>query len=152
MTIGYLAGGVGRRLIIGLVLCLAMGLTLGVWIVHPIWTLVFVVLGGMFMGALGLIGGIYANKFDQMAAISNFIVTPLAFLSGTFYSIRALPEVLQPLIHLNPMFYIIDGGRYGVLGVSDGSPWVALLLVCLANILAVSLSWYWFRKGYRLKS
>ena len=152
MTIGYLAGGVGRGLIIGLVLCLAMGLTLGVWIVHPIWTLVFVVLGGMFMGALGLIGGIYANKFDQMAAISNFIVTPLAFLSGTFYSIRALPEVLQPLIHLNPMFYIIDGGRYGVLGVSDGSPWVALLLVCLANTLAVSLSWYWFRKGYRLKS
>jgi ABC-2 type transport system permease protein len=152
MTIGYLAGGVGRGLTIGLVLCLAMGVTLGVWIVHPIWTFVFVVLGGMFMGALGLIGGIYANKFDQMAAISNFIVTPLAFLSGTFYSIRALPEVLQPLIYLNPMFYIIDGGRYGVLGVSDGSPWVAFLLVCLANTLAVFLSWYWFKKGYRLKS
>ena len=129
MTIGYLAGGVGRGLIIGLVLCLAMGTTLGVWIVHPIWTFIFVVSGGMFMGALGLIGGIYANKFDQMAAISNFIVTPLAFLSGTFYSIRALPEVLQPLIYLNPMFYIIDGGRYGVLGVSDGSPWVEFLLV-----------------------
>jgi ABC-2 type transport system permease protein len=152
MTIGYLAGGVGRGLIIGLVLCLAMGVTLGVWIVHPIWTFIFVVSGGMFMGALGLIGGIYANKFDQMAAISNFIVTPLAFLSGTFYSIRALPEVLQPLIYLNPMFYIIDGGRYGVLGVSDGSPWVAFLLVCLANTLAVFLSWYWFKKGYRLKS
>ena len=152
MTIGFLAGGIGRGLIIGFVLCLAMGFTLGIWIVHPFWTFSFVILGGMFMGALGLIGGIYANKFDQMAAISNFVVTPLAFLSGTFYSIRALPEVLQPLIHLNPMFYIIDGGRYGVLGVSDGSPWLALSMICLANILAVCLSWYWLQKGYRLKS
>lgn len=152
MTVGFLAGGIGRGLLIGLVLCLAMGLTLGVWIVHPVWTFAFIVLGGMFMGSLGLIGGIYANKFDQMAAISNFVVTPLAFLSGTFYSIRALPDMLQPLIHVNPMFYIIDGGRYGVLGVSDGNPWVALCMVCLANTLTIFLSWYWLKKGYRLKS
>ena len=104
MTVGFLAGGIGRGLMIGAVLCLAMGLTLGVWIVHPVWTFIFVILGGMFMGALGLLGSIYAYKFDQMAAISNFVITPLAFLSGTFYSIRALPELLQPFIYANPMF------------------------------------------------
>ena len=103
------------------------------------------------MGALGLLGSIYAYKFDQMAAISNFVITPLAFLSGTFYSIQALPEMLQPIIHVNPMFYIIDGGRFGVLGVSDSSPWMALSVICAANICAVGLAWYWLAKGYRLK-
>ena len=152
MTVGFLAGGIGRGLMIGAVLCLAMGLTLGVWIVHPVWTFIFVILGGMFMGALGLLGSIYAYKFDQMAAISNFVITPLAFLSGTFYSIRALPELLQPFIYANPMFYIIDGGRFGVLGVSDSSPLLALLVICCANICAVGLAWYWLVKGYRLKS
>ena len=151
MTVGFLAGGIGRGLMIGAVLCLAMGLTLGIWIVHPIWTFIFVILGGMFMGALGLLGSIYAYKFDQMAAISNFVITPLAFLSGTFYSIQALPEMLQPIIRVNPMFYIIDGGRYGVLGVSDSSPWMAFSVICAANICAVGLAWYWLAKGYRLK-
>jgi ABC-2 type transport system permease protein len=104
------------------------------------------------MGALGLLGSIYAYKFDQMAAISNFVITPLAFLSGTFYSIQALPSMMQPVIHVNPMFYIIDGGRYSVLGVSDGSPWVALVVICGANICAVALAWVWLARGYRLKS
>ena len=152
MTVGFLAGGIGRGLMIGAVLCLAMGFMLGIWITHPIWTFTFVILGGMFMGALGLLGSIYAYKFDQMAAISNFVITPLAFLSGTFYSIRSLPDMLQPIIHFNPMFYIIDGGRYGVLGVSDSSPWLALVVICVANICVVGLAWYWLAKGYRLKS
>ena len=152
MTIGFLAGGIGRGLVIGAVLCLSMGLSLGIWVAHPLWTLAFVVLGGMFMGALGLLGSIYAYKFDQMAAISNFVITPLAFLSGTFYSIQALPSMMQPLIHVNPMFYIIDGGRYSVLGVSDGSPWMALAVICGANICAVGLAWFWLARGYRLKS
>lgn len=152
MTVGFLAGGIGRGLVIGAVLCLSMGLSLGIWVAHPLWTLAFVVLGGMFMGALGLLGSIYAYKFDQMAAISNFVITPLAFLSGTFYSIQALPSMMQPLIHANPMFYIIDGGRYSVLGVSDGSPWMALAVICGANICAVGLAWFWLARGYRLKS
>lgn len=152
MTLGFLVGGIGRGLMIGLVLLLAMGITLGVWPAHLLWTLVFVLMGGMFMGALGLLGGIFAYKFDQMAAISNFVVTPLAFLSGTFYSITALPEILQPITRANPMFYIIDGGRFGVLGVSDSGPWTALVVITVANIFAVSLVWIWFSRGYRLKS
>ena len=152
MVIGFLAGGIGRGLMIGAVLVLAMWLTLEISVAHPIWTFVFVISGAMFMGALGLLGSIYAYKFDQMAAISNFVITPLAFLSGTFYSIKALPEMLQPIIHANPMFYIIDGGRYGVLGVSDSSPWLALAVICGANICAVGLAWYWVATGYRLKS
>ena len=111
---------------IGAVLVLAMWLTLEISVAHPIWTFIFVILGAMFMGALGLLGSIYAYKFDQMAAISNFVITPLAFLSGTFYSIKALPEMLQPIIHANPMFYIIDGGRYGVLGSVRQQPMAGL--------------------------
>ena len=150
-TIGFVAGGIGRSLCIGVVLCLSMGLGLGVWVQNPLWTLAFVVLGGGFMGALGAMAGLYAQKFDQMSAITNFVITPLAFLSGTFYSITALPGALQPLVRGNPMFYIIDGGRYGVLGVSDGSPWVSLAVVAGFALVAFVWLWRWLATGYRLK-
>ncbi|MFP4274715.1 MAG: ABC transporter permease, partial [Paracoccaceae bacterium] len=114
--------------------------------------LVFGLLGSAFLGALGVIAGIFAQKFDQMAAITNFIITPLSFLSGTFYSVEALPPVLWEITHLNPVFYLIDGVRYGVLGVSDSSPWLGLA-VCGASTLAVSLlCWSLFRAGTRLKA
>lgn len=87
------------------------------------------------MGALGLFAGIFANKFDQMAAITNFIVTPLAFLSGTFYSVEALPPVLNRLTHLNPVFYLIDGLRYGMIGVSDSSPWLGMAVCTFATFV-----------------
>ncbi|MGB0799540.1 MAG: ABC transporter permease, partial [Planktomarina sp.] len=104
------------------------------------------------LGAVGMLGGIYAQKFDQMAAIGNFIVTPLAFLSGTFYSITALPSVLQPAVYINPMFYIIDGGRFGVLGVSDSAPALALAVVVGVSVVATALVWFCFKRGYRLKA
>jgi len=112
----------------------------------------FVLMGGAFLGALGLLAGILANKFDQMAAITNFIVTPLAFLSGTFYSVQDLPPVLNVISHLNPVFYLIDGGRYGMIGVSDSSPWLGLAIVTVATFAAGLLSWAFFRSGYRLKN
>lgn len=151
LTVGYLAGGIGRAFLIGLVLCIAMGVILGVWVQNPLWVLAFVTFGGAFMGALGLLGAIYARKFDHMAAITNFVVTPLAFLSGTFYSITALPDGIEAVTRLNPMFYIIDGGRYGVVGVSDSSPWLALAVVAGAAVGASGLIWFWLKKGYRLK-
>jgi ABC-2 type transport system permease protein len=121
-------------------------------VAHPAWVLVFVVLGSMLLGGLGLLAAILANKFDQMAAITNFVVTPLSFLSGTFYSVERLPPVMQVLTHLNPIFYLIDGVRFGMLGRSDSSPWVGLSVTLAATALVLWLAWRWFRSGYRLKS
>ncbi|MGB1234724.1 MAG: ABC transporter permease [Planktomarina sp.] len=152
LTIGYIAGGVGRALMLGVVMYLSMGIFLGVWLANPVWCFVFVILGGTFMAALGLMGGMYANKFDQMAAITNFVVTPLAFLSGTFYSITALPDVLESITRVNPMFYIIDGGRHGALGVSDASPWLAVSVVGCAAFAVSTMCFFWIKSGYRLKA
>lgn len=152
MLAGYLAGSIARGLMVALAIGTALAVVLGIVPEHPLFVLAFVLLGGAFMGALGLVAGIYANKFDQMAAITNFIVTPLAFLSGTFYSVEALPPVLNRITHINPVFYLIDGVRYGVIGVSDSSPWLGLG-VCVAATAGVSLlAWQMLRTGYRLKA
>ena len=99
-----------------------------------------------------MVAGVFANKFDQLSAMTNFIITPLAFLSGTFYSITALPPMLQTLSHWNPFFYIIDGVRYGTIGVSDSSPWIGLGVVGVCSAGVLTLVWYWLRIGYRLKA
>lgn len=149
---GYIIGGLTRGLMVAATLWIAVAIVFGVGLAHPVWAIVFVLLGGSLLGGLGLIAAIYAQKFDQMAAITNFIVTPLSFLSGTFYSLDALPPALRALSHANPIFYLIDGLRYGVIGVSDSSPWVGLA-VCVATTGGVLyLCLRWLRSGYRLKS
>ncbi len=152
ILMGYLAGGVVRGLLIALVVAAALTLFLGLIPQHPLVVLVFVVLGGLFMGALGLLAGIVANKFDQMAAITNFIVTPLAFLSGTFYSVEALPPILNRMSHINPVFYLIDGLRFGMIGVSDSPPMLGLVVCSVATLLVCAATWQILRKGYRLKA
>lgn len=152
LVAGYVAGGVARGVLVALVIALGVWALLGIGTAHPVWVVVFVLLGSVFMGALGLVAAIFANKFDQLAAITNFIVTPLAFLSGTFYSIDALPPVLRTLTHWNPIFYMIDGVRYGMLGVSDSSPWLGLAVCLVASAAVLALCWHWFRTGYRLKA
>ncbi|GGL70315.1 transport permease protein [Wenxinia marina] len=149
---GYLAGAVARGLFVGVVIALGAWAFLGVAVQNPLLVLVFVVLGSAMMGALGLIAGIYANKFDQLAAITNFVVTPLAFLSGTFYSLEAMPPVLQTISHANPVFYVIDGVRRGTIGVSDSSPLLGLAVVALATAIIGGIAWRWLAKGYRLKA
>ena len=152
LVIGYVAGGVGRGVFVGVAIGLVMVFVLGMEIHHPLWVLAFVLLGSAFLGGLGIMAAIFSNKFDQMAAITNFIITPLSFLSGTFYSIERLPGWLQALTHLNPVFYLIDGVRYGVIGASDSSPWLGLA-VCTGSTAAIlALCWHWFRRGYRLKA
>jgi ABC-2 type transport system permease protein len=111
-----------------------------------------VVVGSAFLGALGIVAGIFANKFDQMAAITNFIVTPLAFLSGTFYSVEALPPLLNQITHLNPIFYLIDGVRFGMIGVSDSAPALGLTVAVLSTLAVSVVAWALFRSGYRLKA
>jgi len=152
LLLGYLSGGVVRGIVVALSIALGLGLTLGIWPVYPLVALAFVILGASFLGGLGIIAGIFANKFDQMAAITNFIITPLAFLSGTFYSVAALPPVLKALTHMNPVFYLIDGVRFGMIGTSDSSPWLGLLVCSGATLVVWLLGWLMLRSGYRLKA
>jgi len=151
LVTGYVAGAVARGLLVAVVIAVGVRLFLGLGLAHPLWALTFVVLGSVMMGGLGLIAGIFANKFDQLAAITNFVVTPLSFLSGTFYSIEAMPPVLRLLSHANPFFYIIDGVRFGMLGVSDSPPLRGLAVVVPVTVVILWLCRRWFATGYRLK-
>ena len=99
-----------------------------------------------------MVAGIFANKFDQMAAITNFIVTPLAFLSGTFYSVEALPPVLRQITHFNPIFYLIDGMRFSMIGVSDSAPWLGFVIVLMSTAAISAIAWLMMARGYRLKA
>lgn len=148
---GYLIGAVVRAGLVGLVIGSGMALLLGQLPVHPVWALGFILLGALFMGGLGLIGGVLAQKWDQMAAITNFVVTPLSFLSGTFYSIEALPPFFRAISHANPIFYLIDGARYGFTGVSDANPVLGLTICTLAVVLVCGGAWALLRSGYRMK-
>ena len=152
LVVGYLAGGIARGLVVAVAIAVLMFPFLGLGIHNPLMALVWVALGGAFLGALGLVAGVFANKFDQMAAITNFIITPLSFLSGTFYSIDGLPPVMRALSHVNPVFYLIDGLRSAVLGVSDSSPVLGFFVVSAATLAVALLGWWMFRTGYRLKS
>lgn len=152
LVAGYLAGAVGRGLFVAVAILIVAGIFLGQSVAHPLWVLVYVVLGSALMGGLGIIAAILANKFDQMAAITNFIITPLSFLSGTFYSVEGLPGTMQVLTHINPIFYLIDGVRYGVIGTSDSSPWIGLPICLLVTAAVLSVCLRWFRTGFRLKA
>ncbi|GBU15212.1 transport permease protein [Polaromonas sp.] len=118
----------------------------------PLWILVFAVLGAAMMGALGVIAGLWAEKFDQMATFQNFIVMPMTFLSGVFYSIHSLPPMWQKISHLNPFFYMIDGFRYGFFGISDVSPWLSLSLVLSAFLVISAVAVNMLRTGYKIRS
>ncbi|MCQ0968838.1 ABC transporter permease (plasmid) [Paracoccus sp. TK19116] len=149
---GYLAGAVARAVLVAMVIGTGMALVAGQGVVHPIWAITFVILGAMLMGGLGILAGIMAQKFDQMAAITNFVITPLSFLSGTFYSVQSLPEPFRTLSHWNPIFYLIDGARYGFTGVSDAPVWRGLAVTLVAVAAVAALAWRWFRSGYRMKA
>lgn len=152
LVLGYTIGGIVR----GITVALAVGIVtfpiLDLGVVHPIWTVIFVVLGSTMLSLIGLLAGIVSDRFDQMNAITNFIVTPASFLSGTFYSINVLPPVLQTVTLYNPIYYLIDGLRYGVIGTSDTSPVVGVLFCSALTFVLGFWAWRWFATGFRLKS
>lgn len=152
ILLGYLAGGVARGIAVAFAITLALALVLGIVPEHPLAMLAFIILGATFLSALGVLAGIYANKFDQMAAITNFIVTPLAFLSGTFYSAQSLPPVLAQITHLNPVFYLIDGARWGMIGVSDSAPLFGFVFALISTLIICCVAWVFLHRGYRLKA
>ena len=118
---------------------------------QPLWIIVFAVLGAVMMGALGLIAGLWAEKFDQIAAFQNFIIMPMTFLSGVFYSVGSLPPFWKGVSHLNPFFYMIDGFRHGFFGVSDVSPWTGLLVVGAATLVVCGVCLHLLRIGYKIR-
>jgi ABC-2 type transport system permease protein len=120
--------------------------------VAPLWIAVFAILGAAMLGALGVIAGLWAEKFDQMAVFQNFIIMPMTFLSGVFYSIHSLPPFWQTVSHLNPFFYMVDGFRYGFFGVSDVSPWLSLGLVLSAFLIVSAVAVNMLRTGYKIRT
>jgi len=118
---------------------------------HPLWALAFAVLGSGILGTLGVIAGIWADKFDELAAFQNFLIMPLTFLSGVFYSIHSLPPFWQGLSHFNPFFYMIDGFRYGFFGLSDVAPGRSLALVAAAAIVLAAVALLILARGWKLR-
>ena len=147
----YVLASMVRALVVG-----AGVLAVTVWFVElrvaaPLWVLTFALLGSAILGALGLVAAIWADKFDQIAAFQNFVILPLTFLSGVFYSIRSLPELWQAASHLNPFFYMIDGFRYGFFGASDFPPLASVAVVGVSFVLVSAATLLLLRSGYKIR-
>ncbi len=149
---GYIIGGVCRGLMIGLLSILVLVPFIGIPI-HNIGTIaVFGVLGTAMLALLGVVGGIWSDKFDHIAAVTNFVVMPMTFLSGTFYSIDRLPPLWQDVAHANPFFFMIDGFRAGFIGVSDMSLWIGAAVLLMVNIALWAIAYRMLKTGYKIKS
>jgi len=150
--LAYMVAAMLRGLMVGVGVLAVTGwfAPLG-FFVAPAWILVFAVSGGSIMGSLGMIAGIWADKFDQLAGFQNFLIMPLTMLSGVFYSIHSLPIFWQRVSHFNPVFYMIDGFRYGFFGVSDVSPGASLAVVALSFLVVALTTLALLRSGYKLR-
>jgi ABC-2 type transport system permease protein len=147
----YVLASVVRGLVVGIGVYLA-----ALWFAqpplqYPLWIIIFAVLGSAMLGSLGIVAGIWAEKFDQLAGFQNFIIMPLTFLSGVFYSIHSLPLFWQELSRFNPFFYMIDGFRYGFFGASDISPWLSVTVVGGFMLAITGLTLALLRSGYKLR-
>jgi ABC-2 type transport system permease protein len=148
----YVGSSIVRGLLVGLGVLVVTAWFANLSVVAPLWIIAFAVLGAALMGTLGLIAGLWAEKFDQLAGFQNFVVMPMTMLSGVFYSIHSLPAFWQGLSHINPFFYMIDGFRYGFFGISDVSPWLSLGVVCGSLAVVGSLTVHLLRIGYKIRS
>ncbi len=150
--VAYVGASVIRGLVVGFGVFVVAAVFAEVSFVAPLWILLFAVMGAALMGTLGLVAGLWAEKFDQLAAFQNFVVMPMTFLSGVFYSIHSLPAFWQGVSHLNPFFYMIDGFRYGFFGVSDVSPWLSFAVVGTTLALVSAVTVHLLRIGYKIRS
>ena len=149
--LAYVGASVVRGLAVGLGVFLVTAWFAPPGLAQPLWALVFALLGAGMLGALGLIAGLWAEKFDQMAAFQNFIIMPMTFLSGVFYSVHSLPAFWQGVSHLNPFFYMIDGFRHGFFGVSDVSPWLSLAIVGASFLVVSGIALSLLKRGYKIR-
>jgi len=148
----YVLASVARGLMVGIGVLLATLWFADLQMAAPLWVLAFAVLGGAILGALGMIAGLWSEKFDQLAAFQNFLIMPLTMLSGVFYSIHSLPAFWQRVSHYNPVFYMIDGFRYGFFGVSDVAPEnsLAVVVACFAAVSLLTL--HLLKRGWKLRA
>lgn len=152
LMIGYATGGVIRGIAVGLATAAVMAVFVPFTMSSVATILVFGVLGNVMLSLLGMAAGIWAEKFDHIASITNFIITPLTFLSGTFYSIESLPQMWHAIALYNPFFYMIDGFRSGFIGHADGVLWIGVVLLITVNVVLCGLILGMLKTGYKIKS
>jgi ABC-2 type transport system permease protein len=150
--VAYVGSSIVRGVVVGAGVLLVTAFFTPLSAAEPWWIFIFALLGAGLMGSLGLIAGLWAEKFDQLAAFQNFIIMPMTFLSGVFYSINSLPAFWQGASHLNPFFYMIDGFRRGFFGQSDVSPWLSLGVVGGALVFSGAIAVQLLRVGYKIRS
>ena len=151
LTVGIAAGGLTRGLAVGLTSAIAVRLFLP-YAIHDWFYVIFnAAAASLMLAFLGMLAGLWAEKFDQMAAVTNFVITPLSFLSGAFYSTDRLPDFWRHVAHLNPFFYMIDGFRYGFIGHADGSLVAGAAVLAAADLLLGLATWQLIARGYKLR-
>lgn len=149
--LAFLAASIIRGLVVGFSIYLVAICFIDLPLTHPLFILAFAIAGSGMLGAFGIMAGLWAEKFDQMAAFQNFVIMPLSFLSGVFYSIYSLPPFWQKVSHLNPFFYMIDGFRYGFFGQGDISAWFSLSVVVGSFIALSFITIGMLKAGYKLR-
>jgi ABC-2 type transport system permease protein len=152
LTLAYALGGVTRGLVVGAVVTLAIWCFVPIRIHDLVAVTFYAAAASLLLSMLGVLGGIWAEKFDHMAAMTNFVITPLSMLSGTFYSVDRLPESWRFIAHLNPFFYVIDGFRYGFIGHADFPLAIGVAVLMVANAALLMLCFHLMARGYKLKA
>ena len=152
ITISLVLASITRGLSIALISTIIFVFFLDLTIQNYFLWFLYLFLAGLFLGSAGIIAGLYADKFDQMATVTNFIIVPLSFLSGTFYSIEKLPDILKGLSYYNPFFHMIDGFRYSFIGQLDGSLKFGIFFLSIVSIVTWYLAYFLFKKGYKIKT
>jgi ABC-2 type transport system permease protein len=148
---GYVLASVVRGVMVGGGVLLITGFFVNLSFDAPWWIVIFAILGAAFLGTMGLIAGIWADKFDQLAAFQNFLIMPATFLAGVFYSIHSLPPFWQAVSHFNPFFYMIDGFRYGFFGQSDVNPLISFAVISVFLMVLATLAVQMLKRGYKLR-
>jgi ABC-2 type transport system permease protein len=151
-TAAFVLGSITRGLLVALSVAVPMAFFVEITVQHWWLLLYYTISGAALLGFLGILTGLWAEKFDQVATVTNFVVTPLSFLSGTFYSVRNLPEIWQHVAHFNPFFYMIDGARYAMTGHSDGNINAGIVVLLVCNIALWALCRWLFATGYKLQA
>ena len=152
VSLAIILASLSRSFLIAIISIAVFSLIVEVKIYNIFYILIFGFLSAFILGSLGFIAGLWAEKFDHTATVTNFIITPLSFLSGVFDSIDKLPKIFQTISQINPFFYMIDGFRYGFLGTSDSSITIGLIYLLILSITIWYLAFYLFKKGYKIKS
>ena len=151
VTLAIIFAACTRSILIAIVSITIFSIIIDLQFFNFFYIFIFTLLGSFILGSLGFITGLWADKFDNMASITNFVIVPLSFLSGTFYSIEKLPNILYSISKMNPFFYIIDGFRYGFLGVADGSVIFGLVYLVILCCVSWFVAYILFKKGYKIR-